>query len=232
MLGRALNVYVALQWEVEMVPHNTKQTLVMIAEEDPLIRRNLASILSGEPEFRVCGSFALAAEALSAIVHLAPDIFITAIELPDIIGTELIRRAKAKIPLVDIMVYTNRDDPETVFKALRAGASGYMLKGTSLSRIIEAIHMMAEGGAPMSPKIARMVVNNFHEPELQDLNLLTQREAEILRLLDRGYSYKMISDRCNISPYTVNTHIKKIYYKLNAKSRSDAILGGRRFGII
>jgi two-component system NarL family response regulator len=205
---------------------------IMIVEDDPLVRGNLALLIGGEPGFGVCGSFGTAEEGLAALDGAAPDILIADIGLPGMSGIELIRAVKGQRPGLDIVAFTVFDDRETVFSALKAGATGYMLKGTSPRQIIGAIQNVAEGGAPMSPKIARAVIREFHQPDLTEPYLLTPRETEILKLLERGYSYKVIADRCGISPHTVNSHIKKIYDKLHAKDRCCALLNARRRGII
>ena len=205
---------------------------IMIVEDDPLIRGNLALLLGGEPGFGVCGSFGTAEEGLAALEGAAPDILIADIGLPGMSGIELIRSAKRQSPGLDIVAYTVFDDRETIFAALKAGASGYVLKGTTPRQIIDAVQNVIEGGAPMSPKIARAVINEFREPDLEEPYLLTPRETEILKLLERGYSYKIIAGHCGISPHTVNTHIKKIYDKLHAKDRCHALLNARRRGIL
>lgn len=205
---------------------------IIIVEDDPLIGGNLKLLLSGEPGLCVCGVYSSAEEGLAALENSHADILIADIGLPGMSGIELIRAAKRLIPELDIIAYTVFDDRETIFAALKAGASGYMLKGSSPRQVIDAIQNMAEGGAPMSPKIARAVIGEFHEPDLKEPYLLTFRETEILKLLERGYSYKIIADRCAISPHTVNSHIKNIYEKLQAKDRGNALLNARRRGIL
>ena len=213
--------------------HDTLRPMrIMIVEDGPLVRGNLALILAGEPGFEICGTFATAEEGLEALEGAAPDILIADIGLPGMSGIELIRTAKRQRPGLDIIAFTVFDDRETIFAALKAGATGYMLKGTSPRQLIDAIQNVTEGGAPMSPRIARAVISEFRSPDLEEPYLLTLRETEVLKLLERGFSYKAIADRCSISPHTVNTHVKKIYDKLHAKDRCSALLNARRRGII
>lgn len=205
---------------------------IMIVEDDLLIRGSLTVLLAGEPGYCVCGSYGSAEEALAALDTDAPDLMISDIGLPGLSGIELIRSAKRRLPELDIMAYTVFDNREIVFSALKAGASGYLLKGSSPKHIVEAVENLCAGGAPMSPKIARAVIREFQEEGIEEQYLLTTRETEILKLLDKGYSYKIIADQCCISPHTVNSHIKKIYEKLHASDRQDALIKARRKGIV
>lgn len=207
-------------------------TKVMIVECDPLTRANTALLLGGEPGFLVCGAFGSGEECLAALDEKIPDILVIDINLSGFPGVEVIRQVKRRVPEVDIMSWTHSDDRETVFSCLKNGASGYILKGSTPRQFVEALHDMAEGGAPMSPKIARAVINELHTPGTEDPYLLTPRELEVLRLLEKGQSYKGISGICGISTHTVNSHIKKIYEKLHAKDRRSALVSARRRGII
>jgi two-component system NarL family response regulator len=205
---------------------------VLIVEDDPLLRGNLSILLAGEPGFSVCAACSTAEEALTTLAETRPDILISDIGLPGMSGIELIRSAKEQLPDLDIIAYTVFDDRETLFKALKAGASGYMLKGSSPKQIIEALLNLRAGGAPMSPKIARIVIREFQETGHDEQTLLTTRETEILRYLEKGNSYKVIADSCGISPHTVTTHIKNIYEKLHSGSRQEAIAKARKKGLL
>jgi DNA-binding NarL/FixJ family response regulator len=205
---------------------------ILIVEDDPLILGSLTVLLAGEPGFSVCGSHGCAEEALACLEESAPDLLLSDIGLPGLSGIEFIRQVKMRLPELDILAYTVFDDRVTVFSALKAGASGYILKGSTPRQIIEAIQNLREGGAPMSPKIARAVLHEFQEGGLHEQYLLTPRETEILRHMEKGLSYKVIAEACFISAHTVNTHIKNIYEKLHARGRQEALLKARKKGII
>jgi DNA-binding NarL/FixJ family response regulator len=147
-------------------------------------------------------------------------------------GVELIRRVKRAYPDMDIMAFTIFEDRDTVFAAIKAGASGYILKGSSPRELLEALTSLSQGGAPMSPKIARKVIREFQPAGDEQVSPLSHRELEILKSIEQGLSYKEIADRRCISPHTVHTHIKNIYEKLQVKDRPNAILKARKKGII
>ena len=174
------------------------------------------------------------ADAL-ALFEKAPedyDLVVTDMTMPGMTGIDLIKKIKVDCPDMEIMVHTVFDARDTVFAAIKAGASGYILKGASPRELIESIENLARGGAPMSPKIARAVIGEFQEVENTDQYLLTPREREILVELEKGLTYKELAEILSISHHTIHTHIKKIYEKLHAKSRRDALTTARKKGII
>jgi len=206
---------------------------IAIIEDNTMLRQNLVLLLGGEADLEVCGDFGTAEEALDPLEALAPDLMLVDIGLPGkLSGIELISLAKEILPDVEVLVHTVFDDRSKVFDAIKAGASGYILKGASPREIIEAIYNLARGGAPMSPKIARAVINEFHSKSIEDNYLLTPREKEIIRELEKGHTYKDLGEKLCISPHTIHTHIKNIYEKLHATSRKDALIKARRKGII
>jgi two-component system NarL family response regulator len=205
---------------------------VVIVEDDALLRENLKLLLSGEPGITVAGALGSAEEALQALKKAAPDVMLVDLGLPGMSGVELIKKVKDKFPGIDIMTHTIFEDRESVFSAIKAGASGYILKGSTPRELIEALNNLHEGGAPMSPKIARKVIQEFQDGTVSEQYLLSKREQEIVREIEKGLSYKEIADRFSISPHTVHTHIKKIYEKLQAKDRQEALLKARKKGII
>ncbi len=208
---------------------------IAIVEDNTLLRQNLVLLLGGERELEVCGDYGTAEEALSAIKNNPnpPEIMLVDLGLPGKLdGSDLIRAAKEMLPDLEVLVHTIFDARDKVFEAIKAGASGYILKGASPREIIEAIYNLAKGGAPMSPKIARALIHEFHEKTIEDQYLLTPRETEIIRELEKGNTYKDLADKLCISPHTIHSHIKNIYEKLHAKSRKDALVKARRKGII
>ncbi|HWR72068.1 MAG TPA: response regulator transcription factor [Nitrospirota bacterium] len=204
-----------------------------IVEDNPVMLQKLSVALNGEPDVSVVGAYASAEEALGMIEKTAADVLLVDIGLPGMSGIELIRIMRDRMPEADIIAHTVLDDRDTVFAAIRAGAYGYVLKGGGLDELMGALRQLSQGGAPMSPKIARKVIREFHDVQKADDEfLLSAREREILREIEKGMSYKQISDTFGISSHTVNAHIKNIYKKLQARDRKEALTVARKKGII
>jgi len=205
---------------------------VSIVEDDVLLRQNLKLLLSGETGISVVSVYGSAEEALAGIKRARPEVLLADIGLPGMSGIELIRVLKDQMPDLEIMAHTVFDDRETVFSAIKAGASGYILKGSTPRDLIDALHTLAKGGSPMSPKIARKVIREFQDEGIDDQYLLSHRETEIVKEIENGLTYKDIAAKLGISPHTVHTHIKNIYERLHAKDRQGALLAARKKGII
>jgi two-component system NarL family response regulator len=203
---------------------------VFIVEDEPLVRDNLSILLGGESGIEVTGTAASAEEALTVVPTALPDILLSDLGLPGLSGIELIRRIKESHPELEVLAYTVFEDRETVFAALKAGASGYLLKGATPRQLVEALTNLAEGGAPMSPRIARAVINEFRNEGSAPSNTLTQRERQVLGGIDEGYSYKEIAAELGMSPHTVHGYLKCVYEKLHARGRCDALQKARRKG--
>ena len=205
---------------------------LIIVEDDPILLESLKLILGGEAGITVAGAFGSAEDALRALRKASPEVMLTDLGLPGMSGIELIKRAKDDMPSLEIMTHTVFEDRENVFAAIKAGASGYILKGSSPREIVEAIYEIHKGGAPMSPKIARKVIHEFQDENVEDQYILSQRERDIVKCIEQGLTYKEISLRLKISSHTVHTHIKNIYEKLQAKDRGEALVKARKTGII
>lgn len=205
---------------------------IAIVEDNPLLLENLRLLLNGETGITVTGAFESAEDALPVLRELSPDVLLVDLGLPGMSGIELINKVKREIPGLDIMAHTIYEDKDSVFSAIKAGASGYILKGSSPREIIEALNELYEGGAPMSPKIARKVIMEFQEEGMNEQYLLSQREKDVVKSIEDGLTYKEIAHKFSISPHTVHTHIKNIYEKLQAKDRREALLKARKKGII
>lgn len=202
---------------------------VGLVEDDPGLRAHLEILLAGEPGMELVASCGTAAEALALLPPAAPDVIVVDLGLPDMEGPQLIRRLRQAVE-AELLAHTVFDDGETVFAALRAGACGYLLKGCPPRELVEALHDLASGGAPMTPRIARRVLR-----ELQGVagtGPLTAREAEILRELAAGRSYKEAAERLHLSRHTIHAHVKRIYEKLQVDSREDAVAKARREGLL
>ena len=202
---------------------------LVIIEDDRRQRERLSLALNEEAGIRVVGSFETAEEALKSLERLSADVLLVDIGLPGLSGVELIRRARDLMPDVEMLAHTVFDDKSTIFSALKAGATGYILKGSRLAQIIEALHQVQEGGAPMTPSIARKVIREFQDvPSGEEDHVLTHRQIEIIKEIEYGLTYKQIAFKFNISPNTVNVHIKNIYQKLKAKDRQDALRSAQK----
>ena len=198
---------------------------VALVEDNDLFRTALEAIVSQEKDLTLAGSFTSAEKALSALEQYPPDIAIVDISLPGMRGPELISRLKDKISRTQFMVCTIHDDNDTIFEALKSGASGYILKDpVTAIEIVKAIHDLYNGGSPMSPFIARKVIGTFQKPAINDVNsLLSQREKEVLELVSQGLLYKEVAIRLTISPETVKKHLKNIYQKLHVQNKVEAL---------
>jgi len=198
---------------------------LVIVEDLTEVREGLRQFLSLNADFKVLDTFKTAEEALYDIPKLKPDIVIMDINLPGMNGIECIRQVKDKSPGSQFMMFTVYENDEKVFEALKAGASGYLLKNTGLAQLTEALKELHNGGSPMSANIARKLVTVFREKETggQSLEVLSRRENEILQLLAKGLLYKEIADKLLISNNTVKQHIHKIYEKLHVQNRTEAI---------
>lgn len=198
---------------------------ICIVEDTIDILKGLECIIRKNPSFQLLKSFTNAEEAIKEIPTLEPDIVLTDINLPQKSGIECMREIKEVCPEVQFIMFTIYEDSDQVFEALKAGASGYILKNTPPEKIVESLVELHEGGSPMSPKIARKVLNSFNlESKKNQFNdLLTKKEIEILEQLSKGYLYKEIADKEHISISTVKTHLNHIYQKLQVQNRTEAI---------
>lgn len=198
---------------------------VVIVEDDADIRQSFMTIIENTDGFVCLQAFENAEDAVATIPALAPDVVIMDIHLPGISGIEAVQILTGQMPGLQIAMCTVFEDDEHIFNALRAGASGYLLKRTSPEKFLEAISDLSRGGSPMSSEIARRVVASFQKPApaAAEIALLTVREKEILDLLAKGYLYKEIAGDLFISIETVKRHIHNIYEKLHVQTRTEAL---------
>jgi DNA-binding NarL/FixJ family response regulator len=199
---------------------------VAIVEDDALIRKSWAELIEEAPGFRCIGTCGSAEEALRQFPKLAPEVILMDIHLPSMSGIECTSRLKQLMPQARVLILTVYEDNEQIFKALQAGASGYLLKRTTPAELLVAITDVHRGGAPMTSEIARKVVESFRRvvPRHPSAEPLSQREEEILNYLARGYANKEIAERLSISFDTVRSHLKNIYEKLHVHSRTEAVI--------
>ena len=199
-------------------------TLAIVEDLDE-VRDGLKNFISLSQEFKIVDTFKTAEEAAYDLPKLKPDIVIMDINLPGMNGIECIRQVKDKTPGTQFMMFTVYENDEKVFEALKAGASGYLLKNTGLVQLIESLKELYNGGSPMSANIARKLVTLFRSEQKETANVeaLSSRENEILQLLAKGLLYKEIADQLSISVSTVRQHIHHIYEKLHVQNRTEAI---------
>lgn len=209
-----------------------------IFEDNKLIRDALQILLNGTPGYNCCGVFADGNNWERNILTSKPDVVLMDIELPGASGIEITHKIHEKFPEIKILIQTVFKDNEKIFQSLCAGASGYILKNDPLSKQLEAINEVYNGGAPMSPSIAKKVLEFFSyknvilvSPEIIDYDL-SERETQILQFIIEGHDFRAIADKAFISYETVRTHVKKIYKKLHVASRSEAILKAQQQRLI
>ncbi|SPE51478.1 Two component transcriptional regulator, LuxR family [Verrucomicrobia bacterium] len=197
---------------------------VSIVEDAQGVREGLARLLNRSPGFRCVASYPDGEAALTSIAAEPPDVVLMDIDLPGMSGVECVRKLKASLPSIRVVMLTVYENPELIFDALSAGAIGYLLKQRPSAELLNAIRDAHQGGAPMSSQIARKVVQFFQASKPADeAGELSAREREVLDFLAKGHLIKDIADRLGLSFDTVRTYIRRIYEKMHVHSRSQAV---------
>jgi len=199
---------------------------IAIIEDDPSLGSILTEIISGAADWKLTGFYASAEKALEVLIPECPDVVLMDIQLPGMSGIECVAKLKAAHPGVQVLMVTVYDNNERIFDALASGASGYLLKRDAPAKLLESLGELIEGGSPMSPAIARKVVQHFHKatPAKNKDHDLTNREMEILQLLAKGNLYKEIAWELGIGFETVRSHIDNIYKKMHVRTRTEAVV--------
>ena len=208
-------------------PNEPSQIKVAIVDDDEGIRGSLAALIRRNPAFKLAGDYPDAQTALKEIPRHPPDVVLMDINMPGMRGVECVQQLKAALPQVQFLMLTVYEDSDSLFSSLKAGASGYLLKRTASARLIEAIKDVHEGGSPMTPQLARRVVQFFIKSPAQSdpaVANLTPGEREFLEQLANGYAYKEIADRMKISIDTVRSYVRTVYEKLHVHSRTEAVV--------
>ena len=197
---------------------------VSIVEDHAGTLQSLEKLLAGATGLRLLNSYANGEEALRSMTVAPPDVALVDINLPGMSGIECVRRLKSRTPALKVLMLTTYEESDLIFKSLRAGASGYLLKKMAALELPSAIEQVQAGGAPMSMQVARKVVEHFHQIHegASDMEKLTPREQETLELLAKGFLYKEIADKLNVTVNTVKRHLHSIYEKLHVQSRTEA----------
>jgi DNA-binding NarL/FixJ family response regulator len=213
---------------------DSEKIKVSIIEDERDLREGLRSLINFTPNFKCIGDFRSMEDALRQIYLSPPDLVLIDIGLPKMNGIEGTRVLREKFPDLSIIVLTIHDEDDKIFQALCAGANGYLLKNTPPDAIINAINEVISGGSPMSPNVARRVVNLFRQfapPEKSDV-YLTDQEKKILKMLTDGHHYKTAAHDLGISVSTVSFHIHNIYDKLQVHSKSEAVAKAMRESLV
>lgn len=198
---------------------------VSIVEDSDQLRETLARVIGRAEGFQCLGQYPNAESALEGLVKRPPEVVLMDINLPGMNGVECVRRLKQALPGVQVLMLTVYEDTDNIFNALAAGATGYLLKRTPRAELLAAIQEVRRGGSPMTAHIARKVVQSFQHtgPSAQPAENLSQREQEVLDCLSQGFLYKEIADKLGISYETVHTYIRRIYEKLQVRTRTEAV---------
>jgi DNA-binding NarL/FixJ family response regulator len=209
-----------------MNPALSRNKTVVVVEDDSRLRQHLVKLLETPADITCLGAVSSGEEALERIPKYQPDVVLMDIKLPGISGIDCIRDLKNQLPRLEVVMLTAYEEEDNIFRALKEGASGYLLKSSTPEDIFNAIRDVYSGGAPFSSHIARKVAQYFRgEREIEDENAkLTPREKEVLRLLASGYIYKEVADQLELTLETVRTYVKRICQKLHVRSKVEAII--------
>jgi DNA-binding NarL/FixJ family response regulator len=216
-------------------PVPAAQLRVLVVDDHPLFRFGLCTVLAAEPSLDVVGEAANGRDAVSAARTFTPDVVVMDLHLPDIDGIEATRQIVGEQPGTGVMVLTMFNDTESVFAAMRAGARGYLLKGSGQEEIVRAVHAVGRGEAIFGPDIATRVLGFFNSGPVTQTDTvfpeLTSREREVLALIADGESNSTIARRLSLSPKTVRNHVSSIFTKLHVADRAQAIVRARKAGL-
>lgn len=196
---------------------------VAIVEDQTDIREGLKYVIDYTDGFTCLAVYKDAETAILGIKQQQPQVVLMDIHLPQMSGIECVSELKVAFPAVQFLMFSIFENDENIFEALKAGASGYILKKTPPNKVLDAIKELYEGGSPMSASIARRVISHFQKPQSTEKQSLTSREKEILELLSKGFLYKEIADKLGTSTGTVRQQIHKIYEKLHVQNRTEAL---------
>jgi DNA-binding NarL/FixJ family response regulator len=200
-------------------------TKVAIVEDNEQLRGTLARLINREEGFSCENQYGTAEAALEALAVDKPDVVLMDINLPGMNGVECVRKLKQLVPATQVVMLTAYEDTENIFNALAAGANGYLLKRAPRAELLDALREVCRGGSPMTTHIARKVVQSFQKAGVspQPTENLSTREQEVLDCLSQGFLYKEIAEKLGISYETVHTYIRRIYEKLQVRTRTEAV---------
>jgi DNA-binding NarL/FixJ family response regulator len=212
-------------------------TRVLIADDDALMRAGLVELLTADPELEVIGQAATGRQAIEQARRLAPDVVLMDVRMPDLDGIAATRELAQETPAVRVLILTTFEQDNYIFGALRAGASGFLLKRARPEELLAAVHTVAAGEALLSPSVTRRVIDRMAQqptPDLADqarLDLLTRREREVLERIARGLSNREIATALAVEESTIRTHVKRILMKLELRDRVQAVIFAYEAGL-
>lgn len=214
-----------------MIPCRQIMLKILIYEDKDILRESLCLMLNSMEDMQVVAGLNNCATVEQDIQQFNPDVVLMDIDMPGRSGIYGVAQIKKTNPEINVIMHTVFDDDEKIFKSLEAGANGYLLKSTSSQKLCEAIKDVTLGGAPISPGVAKKVLEAFHNKPRQEFDL-SNREQQILQLLVDGFTYKKIASQCFISMDTVRTHLKNIYTKLQVCSGKEAVAKALKYRIV
>ena len=202
---------------------------VIVVEDDRALREKLVEILETAPDIKCLGAFVSAEDALPQIFKKKPDVVLMDIKLPGMSGIECVDKIKKEFPAMQVLMVTIYEDSDRIFRALKAGANGYLIKSRAAEHLLAAIRDVNEGGSPMSSHIARKVVDHFRliGPSLKEAEKLSPREREVLELLAQGFIYKEIGEHMGLGVETIRTYVKTLCHKMHVRNRLAAVAKSR-----
>jgi DNA-binding NarL/FixJ family response regulator len=212
-------------------------TRVLIADDDGLMRAGLGELLAGEPEIEIVGEASTGREAVERARRLAPDVVLMDVRMPELDGIEATRELTRAVPNARVLILTTFEEDDYVFGALRAGASGFLLKRSRPEELIAAVHAIAAGDSLLSPSVTRRVIDRMAQQPLPELAArakleeLTRREREVLELIARGLSNREIAAQLFVEESTVRTHVKRIQMKLDLRDRVQIVIFAYETGV-
>jgi DNA-binding NarL/FixJ family response regulator len=212
-------------------------TRVLIADDDDLMRAGLVELLSGEPEIEILGEASTGRQAVERARRLRPDVVLMDVRMPDLNGIEATRELMRAAPSARVLILTTFEQDDYIFGALRAGASGFLLKRTRPEELIAAVHTIAAGDSLLSPSVTRLVIDRMAQQPLPELTAqarldeLTRREREVLELIARGLSNREIAAELFVEESTVRTHVKRIQMKLQLRDRVQIVIFAYESGV-
>jgi two-component system response regulator DevR len=206
---------------------------IVIIDDHEIVRQGISAILQGDPEFQVVGEAADGEDALRLVRETQPDVALVDVRLPESSGIELCYRIQRVAPQTQVLILTSYLDGNVVRECIRAGAKGYVLKDVASTDLRRSIRELVQGGSPVDPRAARMMIHWLREsPEADTPDHFTLREIEILRLIAEGLTNREIAERICLSENTVKTYIQGLYQKLDAHNRIEAVMRATRWGLL
>lgn len=207
---------------------------ILIVDDHPVVREGIGAMLKREPDFKIVGEAVNGLEAVDKVRELSPDIVLMDLRMPELDGVEAMKRIKEENPDVKFIILTTFSDDEYIFRGIAAGARAYLLKDAPRDELFKAIRAVSRGESMIQPVVASRVLDRLNElsRKTPGHEMLSEREAEVLRLMAKGASNKDIADQLSITPSTVKTHITSIFQKLNVTTRTEAVTTALKKGII